>query len=348
MACRSLNLSLTLGVLGLAACGENTTPTQPVSEDQALAGASVAAAGNFWTAKAPFPIPPREMSPTGREGHTAGVAKNASGKPILYVTAGMSEDGLEFAWGQDAYNPATNTWTRGGPSTQAMWFTNGIGEIGNKLYISGGRGGEYPYLEMTSSFRVYDPVANRSFTKRNMPRPTAEGVTGVINGKLYVLAGVCLANGQEVDCRSLYRYDPVTNAWTALARSPHPHRGGVGGVINGKFYVAGGCCTLSGASTAHLDVYDPASNTWSTLASVPEVRARAAGAVLGGKLYVIGGNGRSGNRAVFAYNPVTNTWQTRARLLRGGTHLAAARVILVDGQARIFTVGFQDTEMYTP
>jgi Kelch motif protein len=340
-------LAFTVALLALAACGEPTTPNQPAKVGSPTAP-SLALVGNFWTRRAPFPIPPREQPPSGRVGHAAGAATNAAGRPTLYVAAGMSDDGLEFAWGPNAYNPANNAWTTGGPHTQAMWFTNGIGNIGNKLYISGGRGAPAPYLQMTSQLWVFDPVANRSIRRANMPRPTANGVTGAINGKLYVLAGVCLASGQEVDCRSLYRYDPVTNGWAALARSPRPHRGGVGGVINGKFYVAGGCCTLSGSSVAHLDVYNPVTNTWTALASIPEVRSGAAGAVLGGKLYVIGGNGRTGDRTVLAYNPVTNTWQTRASLLSAGSDLAAASVTLLNGQSRIFVFGFRHTEMYTP
>jgi N-acetylneuraminic acid mutarotase len=252
----------------------------------------------------------------------------------------------EYDWGANAYNPATNTWTSRGPSTPASWFTNGIGNIGNKLYISGGRDGSY---QMLSSFSVYDPSTNRSTSKANMPRPTALGVTGSINDKLYVLAGYCLANnGLEVNCRSLYRYDRGTNSWASLARSPHPHASGVGGVIGGKFYVAGGCCSLSRAYVTYLDVYDPLTNSWKALAPMPESRSGATGAVLGGKLYVVGGGGRSGERAVFAYDPVTNTWKTRASMIVGGPGLAAARVTLSNGQPRLFVAGYGKTEMYTP
>lgn len=122
-----------------------------------------------------------------------------------------------------------------------------------------------------------------------MPKATAAGVTGVIGGKLYVLPGVCSGdywpNPQycaQLAIRKLYRYDPASNTWAQMAWCPHFHAGGASGVINGKFYVAGG----SGA--AWLDVYDPATNSWKTLAApVPTVGSKAAGAALNNKLFVI-------------------------------------------------------------
>ena len=199
---------------------------------------------------------------------------------------------------------------------------------------------------MRSSLRVYDPVTGSITRRSDMPRATAEGVTGVINGKLYVLAGRCVSLGQAVACHTFYRYDPATKLWTKLAPAPSNHDRGAGGVINGKFYVAGG-------GNRNLDVYEPATNTWTTRAPLPEVRSGTAGAVLGGKLYVIGGRGASGSKAVFAYDPVTNSWRTRASLNVGRSDLAAARITTLDGKSYILAVGgsfggYRANELYTP
>ena len=346
---RPPKLAFTLSLLALAACGENTDPTQPgtVAERSTLEP-SFALASNTWTKRAPLRGP--------RYGPAAGVVNNSAGNPILYVFGGHFD---EFQLGTVAYNYATNTWTTKAGNFEGE-YTNGVGRIGGKLYISGGfniAGGDPFCCDATQrTLYVYDPVADRLTRKADMPRQTARGVTGVINGKLYVLSGYCADDEPPVfDCdveinhRLLYRYDPATNNWTTLGPAPHSHALGAGGVINGRFYVAGG------GSGSWLDVYDPVTNTWTTRASLPEGRTGVAGAVLQNKLYVIGGNGPSGKRAVFAYDPVTNTWRTRASLNVGRTNLAAASLVTRFGNPKILAVGGFDgsegpgaNELYTP
>jgi N-acetylneuraminic acid mutarotase len=222
-----------------------------------------------------------------------------------------------------------------------------MGNIGGKLYISGG------FVEgvgKVNDLYEYDPNRNTWTRKRDLPKRVAQGITGVIGGKLYVLAGSC------DDCASrtisrLFRYDPVTNVWNnSLPSAPSAHVGGVGGVINGKFYVAGGI-NRNGRTTNRLDVYDPVTNTWTTLAPMSEERAGAAAAVLGGKLYVIGKNNVSpGERqgSVEAYSPATNTWTTRAPLPGAGRGDLAAGRITHEGQGHILAVGGTDVESSSP
>jgi N-acetylneuraminic acid mutarotase len=97
---------------------------------------------------------------------------------------------------------------------------NGVGKIGSKLYHSGGlRGGEAVY---SSELHAYDYAGDRMIRKASMPKFTGDGVTGVINGKLYVLPGTCSTEDGSCDLepiRQLYRYDPATNTG-----SPGGHR----------------------------------------------------------------------------------------------------------------------------
>src|SRR5439155_4666887 len=94
--------------------------------------------------------------------------------------------------------------------------------------------------QIQNTLFAYDFGANVLIRKAAMPRHTADGITGVISNKLYVLAGTCYPDCVDLVIRRLYRYDPTTNTWTNLSWCPHPHVNGVGGVINGKFYVASG------------------------------------------------------------------------------------------------------------
>ena len=180
-----------------------------------------------------------------------------------------------------------------------------------------------------------------------MPKFTGDGVSGVIDGKLYVLPGTC--STEDGSCslepiRQLYRYDPASNSWVTRRPAPHFHKNGAAAVIGGKLYVAGG---FNGSRpVADLDVYDPATNSWTTLAPMPAA-GRAIGAALGGKLFVI-------TSAMHAYDPRTNTWQVKAA--PGWSHAALVRVLLNGRGALLAVGGYQGvhndiptpTELYTP
>jgi N-acetylneuraminic acid mutarotase len=138
----------------------------------------------------------------------------------------------------------------------------------------------------------------------------------VIDDKLYVLPGYCsdtrfpqVGYCDHIEFRRLWRYNPATNLWATKRPAPHYHRLGAAGVINGKFYVAGGYNGF--AAEGSLDVYDPATDTWKTLAPLPTA-GRADGAVLLGKLFVVAWGVSQNERHLYAYNPANNTWATKA------------------------------------
>jgi N-acetylneuraminic acid mutarotase len=364
-----LTMAFTSGVLALAACDENTAPNQS-EKDRDLSPTipwSLAVVRNSWTEKARLPALAGEDGPA-RYGLAAGVVNNAAGHPILYVFGGHDGDIFSgrdavFQWDNIlAYDLVTDTWTEKTTHLKAT-YSNGIGKIGNLLYISGGYDASIETVngenQLLSSLYAYNSGTDRLTRKADMPKHTSEGISGVINGKLYVLAGRCAQ--LPGDClvgtsRLLFRYNPLTNTWGTKRLAPHFHRQGAGGVINGKFYVVGGTDIKGNDFTTTLDAYDPVTNTWKTLAPMPEARSRMAAAVLGGKLYVIGGSGPSGmiRRTVFVYDPVTNSWRTRTSMPTGRFFLAAAPATL-GGQSYILAVGGFDgsssagrNELYTP
>jgi hypothetical protein len=339
-------LSGGLALAMLACTSEPTGPDTPGNPSPAAP--SFVLASNTWTLKAPMP--------GYWSGVSAGVAPDAAGRSIVYAFGGQDDQGGTH-WPIQAYDVATNTWTVKAQSTRGMRF-NGVGRIGSRLYFSGGFQYHDEGAGYTPALYAYDPAGDSLIRKRDMPKYTADGVTSVIGGKLYVLPGTCSGTGwpflgycDQEPIRQLYRYDPATNAWTKLAPSPHFHESGARGVINGKFYVAGGFSNFT--ATAYLDVYDPATNTWRTLAPVP-IAGHLIGAALGGKLFVIGRSG--GVLRAYAYNPGTNTWQVRAA--PKWDHDALVQVTL-DGRPHLLAVGGvhgpyeivpipNDTELYTP
>jgi len=108
-------------------------------------------------------------------------------------------------------------------------------------------------------------------------------------------------------------YNPRTGLWTIL---PGKMVLGVSfaayGVINGKFYVAGGNAGYTkGGLSKITQMFDPSNNTWTRLKDMPSARAQAASAVVKGRLFVIGGlNERYESRAsVYVYDPQKDKWE---------------------------------------
>jgi N-acetylneuraminic acid mutarotase len=305
-------LALALGTLALAACGEDSTPTQPGPGVEPVPAAPLAAAfvPNTWTLKA---VAPGFVNQT-----SAGEVPDSNGQSIVFLLGGRDEDGGNSAPIR-RYRIGTNTWFVKSLQPQlSMFASNGVGRIGQTLYVSGGESYSGGSHHFDARFWAYDPATNILTQKPTPPKSTSRGVTGVISGRLYVLPGLC---DTEVDppsgCtdrnyRRLLRFTPGTNSWTYRKTAPHFHTEGAGGVIAGKFYVAGGQDSLVEHGTS-LDRYDPATDTWQTLAPIPEA-GFVRGSTIQGKLFVVVTtypNGLPARRA-YSYDPATNSWTRKA------------------------------------
>ncbi len=323
-----LNLVACLGALLILGCTPDI-PTQPADSEDASPIAGALSAVNSWTPKAAYPVP-------GLFDAFAAMAPNSAGQSIVYLMGGTDGQG-GTGFGVTAYNSATNSWTRM-MSRVGVFGSNGAEKLGSRIYFTGG----YNAVETPSSFTnavwAYDYARDRMIRKAALPIFGAEGVSGVISGKLYVLPGACSGDRYPnagycaaEPTRRFYRYDPAANTWTSRRQAPHYHRRGAAGVIDGKLYVVGGFHDLD--PVANLDVYDPGSNSWKSLAPIPTA-GTAIAEVIQGKLFVTvsGGDGLH----TYAYNPKTNTWSARAAPAHA--HDAMVRVSL-NGNFRLLAVG---------
>ena len=307
----------TLLWLALVSCGENTTQPETIGP---RTRPELAVAPNSWITLADMP--------TGRFGPATGVVTSAAGQSTLYAIGGTTATGGSLSKVQ-AYNVATNKWSTKAPLPKPLYWTNGVGVINGKLYISGGVASSRNYR---AELYMYDPATNVWTQKHDMPNTTFRGVTGVIDGNLYVLTGCDQEDCAAFEPVAFYRYDPGADQWTSLPIPTDNHTLGAGGVIGKKLYVAGGF-------SSQLDVYDPLTNVWTTKAPMPSARSQAGGTALNAKLYVIGGvRGNMLTRATSVYDPATNTWSNKAPLPSARFGMAASRVVL-NGQARIEVVG---------
>lgn len=94
--------------------------------------------------------------------------------------------------------------------------------------------------------------------------------------------------------------------------------------LDGKIYVIGGYPS-NRVSVRTVQVYDVATDTWRLTTPLPAALNHTVSASVGGKLYVIGGQPTAGGvgpfvDTVYAYDPVTTAWTTRAPMptQRGG------------------------------
>jgi hypothetical protein len=330
----------------VVACTSEDGPTQPGTEAEPSAAAATAIATNSWSTRAAYPG-------HGLDRGAAAMAPNAAGQSIVYLLGGTEG---EFDVGKPvrAYNVATDAWTTKAAKVE-VWEPNGAAKLGSRIYFSGGITVVDPFeldLILTRSLWAYDYTQDRMIQRAYLPIFSAQGVSGVIGNKLYVLPGICATERfpdprycSRRQTRRFFRYDPVTDRWAARPWAPNFHAKGAAGVINGKFYVVGG-------SSRALDVYDPATNRWTTLAWIP-TRGPAIGAVIGGKFFVIVVSS-DGNLRSYDYTPGTNVWRSRAAPAR--THEGVVRVML-GGTEHLLAAGgghgFENdtpnaSELYTP
>ena len=343
---------LLVSVFGLSACGDDTT--QPNLPGEQLRAPEFAVASNSWIRRA-------DMWSVERQNLTVATVTNAAGQSVVYAIGGRSTTGSPLGKVM-AYNVVTNTWTLKASLPIPLKSPNQAAVLNGKIYVSGGcqyNSCDFAYDGASDRLYVYDPAADTWTRKQDMPGVRnssgvllfsgTSGVSGVIGGKLYTLSDCYYGDAPRFyrcDPSLFFRYNATTDQWTVLPSPSFTYK--AGGVIGGKFYVAGTSRDpYTGQATLRTEVYDPATNRWSRRAPPPVAvdPGSAASAVLKGQLYLIGGrvahppDGPIDTiRTVTAYDPTTNTWTTKAPLPSTRLGFAATKVFL-NGQPRIEVVG---------
>jgi N-acetylneuraminic acid mutarotase len=182
--------------------------------------------------------------------------------------------------------------------------------------------------ELTGLFRVSEfPWVARA----PMPFPRREFATAAISGKVYVLGG----GDTEAPIipspatTTVQVYDPATDTWATAAAMPVATRNNAASVVNGKIYVVGGESNAAPALKT-LQVYDPVANLWSIKADMPYELRGSAAAGADGLLFVFGGDNLGFDTAnTLSYEVASDTWSSRAAMLRAGRDMAA---VTVDGK----------------
>jgi len=253
----------------------------------------------------------------------------------------------------DSYNYETNTWTTA--SNVAPKEYNHFQAITYKglIWIIGAfEDNNFPNETPADHIQLYNPITQQWIEGIEIPEDRRRGGAGVVlhNDKFYIVGGNTI--GHNGGYTAMFdEYDPATGIWTVLADAPRERDHFHAGIVGNKLYAAGG--RLSGGVggvfeplVEEVDVYDFDTNTWSSLAvanNIPTPRAGTATAVFNEELYIIGGEGINVPNqnpdpafdTVEAYNPVSNSWSTKASL----NHPRHGTQALVSGNGIFITAG---------
>jgi len=177
-----------------------------------------------------------------------------------------------------------------------------------------------------------------------LPEKSEEFSFVAANGKIYLFGGLAVANHPPKGL--VQEYDPATDHWTKKKNMPLATHHAAIAEYRGKIYLFGGQAQLEPGGPTQIPLnntweYDPVADSWKALAPMPTVRTAAVAAEVGGKIYVIGGASvHPGARIVSlgpavphrslktneAYDPATNTWETRSPMPTPRNHAAAGVV----------------------
>jgi DNA-binding CsgD family transcriptional regulator/N-acetylneuraminic acid mutarotase len=156
------------------------------------------------------------------------------------------------------------------------------------------------------------------------------------NQYFYVIGGE--TNGAISN--QLLRYEPGTNAWTALTSKPTAVSDVQAEVIGNKIYVPGGRLA-SGAISDVFESYDPRRDKWTTLKPLPSKLSGYALAAFEGKLYLFGGwDGQNYHAEVWQYEPDLDRWSAKSSMQ---TARAFADAAVPERQGRIYIIGGENT-----
>jgi len=200
--------------------------------------------------------------------------------------------------------------------------------VNGKIYVMGGQAtGVGEGAPASPKVEEYDPMTDSwDTTKASMPTARNSFSSSTANSKIYVFGGQTHAVTTSIS--SVEEYDPQTDTWDSIKTAmPDSRVASSASVIGGKIYVIGGWNYVGPNITPYRNVwvYDPLTDAWddSTRMDMPTPRAYLSTSVFDGKIYAFGGGNATTTAlsTVEAYDPVTNTWATKASMPAGRSYL---------------------------
>jgi N-acetylneuraminic acid mutarotase len=221
-------------------------------------------------------------------------------------------------------------------------------------------------LLTTSAVRAQERWVKRA----PFPEPSQEIAGAAANGKLYIFGGL-RAEPNSTPKGLVWEYDAAADKWTKKKPMPLPAHHLAVAEYQGKIYLFGGAAQRVPGGGNWFPInnaweYDPATDSWKALAPMPTARGAAVAAAVGDKIYVIGGasvhpgaklvslgpNPILPHRALptnEAYDPATNTWETRSPMPTARNHAAIGvvngKIYVLGGRIGSVFVGASPTDV---
>jgi len=199
-----------------------------------------------WTRKADMPTP--------RTRSSAGVV---DGK--IYVFGGGTGGGSSYPTVStvEAYDPATDTWTRQAdmPTARELLTTS---VVGGKVYAIGGQRQDSVSQGVYSTVEMYDPITDTWTKKADTPLPRKVHSACVLNDIIYVFGGRLYIGGPPQS--TLFQYDPAADAWVIGEDMPYSVAAACASNVDARIYLIGGSSAPSYPFTPALSTvweYDP-------------------------------------------------------------------------------------------
>jgi hypothetical protein len=128
-----------------------------------------------------------------------------------------------------AFAQSIGRWTAGTSMPSARTEV-AVAEVGGKIYVVGGFGGE-------RELEIYDSAADRWSRGASIPRALHHAAAVGWQDKLYVVGGF-VEDWTPTD--DVHEYDPASDRWRRLAALPTPRGALAAAVLGGKIHAVGG------------------------------------------------------------------------------------------------------------
>lgn len=154
----------------------------------------------------------------------------------------------------EEYDPATNSWRARTPMPTPRNHS-GIGVVGGKIYVIGGRTGA-AFIGVGANSDIveeYDPVTDAwGPIKARMPTPRSAVAYATYKDRIYIAGGEFQDERLMAAFWVVEAYHPATNSWTTLPRMSVPRHGLAGAAIGNRLHFVTGEVQSAGIVGAHL------------------------------------------------------------------------------------------------
>lgn len=180
-------------------------------------------------------------------------------------------------------------WVQKTDMPTARWGLSAC-EANGKIYVFGGSQSTTSPGYSIGILEVYDPTQDTwDTTKTPMPTARLMFMTGVVNGKIYVIGGRRVWT-TGVDLGTVEVYDPLSDTWETKAPMPKPRTNAGVCVFDDKIYIIGGIKDSSVFNFSNdLQIYHPNTDTWDTTKTPMNYKRDPYACVLDDLIFVIGG-----------------------------------------------------------